>query len=61
MASFDSDDLASKVYNYAPWDIFGEAEGIGRVKLVKMGDPLPVEMGYKVRKGVESNIAVKFR
>ena len=62
VASFTSDDLNEEtVYDKAPWDIFGEAEGLGRVKLVKAGDLLPMETGYKAKKDGTAEIGVKFR
>ena len=58
--SFNSDDLADVItYSEAPWDIFGKADGIGRVLVAKKGDSLPADTKYKTTKG--SNVAVRFR
>lgn len=58
--SFNSDDLEdSSTYSEAPRDIFGEAAGLGKVRVAKAGDSLPKETKYFSRKG--ASIAVKFR
>jgi len=60
--SFQSDDLTDdKIYEVAPWDIFGDAEGVGRVKVAKVGDNLPLTTGYKVKKDGSAQVGVKFR
>ena len=60
--SFQSDDLTEdKIYEVAPWDIFGDAAGVGRVKVAKVGDNLPLTTGYKVKKDGSAQVGVKFR
>jgi len=60
--SFESEDLSDeKVYSMAPWDIFGEAAGVGRVKVAKAGDILPLTTGYKVKKDGTAQVGVKFK
>ena len=60
--TFESDDLNDdKTYNMAPWDIFGDAAGVGRVKVAKVGDILPLTTGYKVKKDGTAQVGVKFR
>ena len=46
------------IYMHAPWDVFGEAEEVGKVKIAKKGDQLPLE---KWKKKKDGHIAVKFR
>ena len=61
-ASFDSDDLNEEtVYEKAPWDLFGDHPGLGRIKLAKAGALLPIETGYKTKKDGTGEIGVKFR
>ena len=60
--SFASDDFdTTKEYDKAPWDIFGEAEGLGRVRLAKAGDLLPILTGYKAKKDGTAEVGVQFR
>ena len=62
VASFRSEDLDAETdYEKAPWDIFGEHSGLGRIKLVKAGSLLPIETGYKTKKDGTAEIGVKFR
>ena len=60
--SFGSADLdVEKVYEKAPWDIFGEAPGLGRVRIAKTGDMLPILTGYKAKKDGTAEVGVQFR
>lgn len=60
--SFESDDLeVDRVYQMAPYEIFGEAAGVGRVRVAKKGDFLPLTTGYKAKKDGTAEIGVKFR
>jgi hypothetical protein len=60
--SLDSADLdAEKMYERAPWDIFGEAPGLGRVRIAKSGDMLPILTGYKAKKDGTAEVGVQFR
>ena len=60
--SFTSDDLnEDKVYEKAPWDVYGEATGLGRVKVAQAGDALPITTGYKAKKDGTAQVGVKFR
>ena len=47
--SFDSDDLdgEAKLYDEAPYDIYGEDIDIGRVLVANANDSLPKETKYK--------------
>ena len=60
-ASLNSEDFEETPadYNEAPWDIYGDAEGVGRVLVARKGDSLPCNTKYKVRKG--SSVAASFR
>ena len=58
-SSITSDEMNDPpIYIYAPWDVFGDAEEVGKVKLAKKGDKLPLE---KWKKKKDGHIAVKFR
>ena len=60
--SFESDDLdEDRVYQMAPYDIFGEANGVGRVRVARKGESLPFTTGYKAKKDGSAEIGVKFR
>ena len=60
--SLDSVDLdAEQIYEKAPWDIFGEAPGLGRVRIAKTGDMLPILTGYKAKKDGTAEVGVQFR
>ena len=60
--SFNSDDLnEDKVYENSPYEIFGEAAGVGRVRVARKGDRLPLVTGYKAKKDGTAEVAVKFR
>ena len=60
--SLDSADLdVEKMYERAPWDIFGEAPGLGRVRIAKSGDMLPILTGYKAKKDGTAEVGVQFR
>ena len=60
--SFESDDLSEdRVYQMAPYELFGEAAGVGRVRVVKKGDILPLTTGYKAKKDGTAEVGVKFR
>ena len=55
--SVTSEDLDEPtVYTHAPYEVFGEADEIGRVRVAKDGEKLPLEK-WKQKKG----FAVKFR
>ena len=61
-ASFNSDDLnVDTMHKKAPWDIYGEYPGLGRIKVAKAGALLPIETGYKIKKDGTAKIGVKFR
>ena len=51
LASTDLD--SDQLYDTCPWDVYGEAEGLGRVRVVKAGVALPVTTGYKVKATVD--------
>ena len=60
--SFASEDLdVSKEYDHAPWDIYGEVEGLGRIRLVNKGADLPMLTGYKTKKDATAEVGVQFR
>lgn len=46
------------IFDQAPHDIYGEDEEVGKMRVAKQGDALPVEK-WKLKKGCD--IAVKFR
>ena len=64
MASISSDQLDEEVldqnfeYDFAPYDIMGEHESVGVIKVAAVGDSLPKTTGYK-RKD-KTSIPVKF-
>ena len=60
--SLDSTDLnPDELYETCPWDVYGEAEGLGRVRVVRAGVALPVTTGYKVKKDGSAEVGVQFR
>ena len=64
MASISSDQLDEEAldqnfeYDFAPYDIMGEHESMGVIKVAAVGDSLPKTTGYK-RKD-KTSIPVKF-
>ena len=59
--SFTSDDLNEKSYSECPWDVYGDHEAVGRVKIAKVGDKLPLSTGYKAKKDGKAEVGVKFK
>lgn len=60
--SFTSDDLnQEKSYSECPWDVYGDHEAVGRVKIAKVGDKLPLTTGYKAKKDGKAEVGVKFK
>ena len=62
LESFASDDdaqIEETIYPEAPWDIYGDSEFVGKVKVAQTGDKLPLETKYVAKKG--GSIGVKFR
>ena len=57
----DNDDarIEKTIYPEAPWDIYGESEFVGKVKVAQTGDKLPLATKYVAKKG--GSIGVKFR
>ena len=61
-ASFTSADLnVDEEYSEAPWDIYGEHEGIGSIKIATRGSSLPLITGYKTKKDGTATVGVQFR
>ena len=56
LASTDLD--SDQLYDTCPWDVYGEAEGLGRVRVVKAGVPLPATTGYKAKKDGSAEVGV---
>jgi hypothetical protein len=46
------------IFTHAPHDVYGEDKEVGKMRVAKEGDSLPVEK-WKLKKGCD--IAVKFR
>ena len=46
------------IFTHAPTDVFGEDKEVGRMRVARAGESLPVEK-WKLKKGCD--IAVKFR
>ena len=59
LASTDLD--SDQLYDTCPWDVYGEAEGLGRVRVVKAGVALPATTGYKAKKDGSAEVGVQFR